>query len=131
MATEKIVQSAADRLAALDAKFGKEAVTYFLDSDGDYFVGVVQAAGNMTTKHGVSPYVEFLFEEGSSLNTVSDSGPLEKDKRYRYAFLGTVAKGQFDRELHVVGARLLVMNRGERENRAKDQMYRNIETRVL
>lgn len=127
MARETTPAKTADRLANLTALFGEEAETFFLTEAGDYVIGTVESTGEMTTVHGVAPYVDFVLESGESAET-EDVTP---GKRYRLAFLGTVMAGRFNPSTFVPGARFAALNRGVKSNRAKTQEYRNVEVRIL
>lgn len=121
------VKPNADRLAALTARFGEEAESFFLNAAGDFLIGIVESTGSMTTEFGPAPYVDFLLEEGDSAETDN----VTVGKRYRFAFLGTVLKGRFDKDIFTPGTRFAAMNRGKKSNKNGTQEYNNVEVRVM
>lgn len=123
-----------DRMAALLARFGEEAETFYLNVPGDFVVGIVTAVGTMATKHGKAPYVDFTLVEGTSSQMEDENDETPKPGNpYRLAFLGTVMQGRFDKDLFTPGTRFAAMNRGKKLPRSGDPEgeYNNIDVRIL
>lgn len=129
MARETTPANHSDRLAALVARFGEEAETYYIDTPGDFAIGTVDSVGSMSTQFGPAPYVDFVLVEGVSAQTEG----VTPGNRYRIAFLGAVMKGRFDKDTFVPGARFVAMNRGKKVPRSGNEelKYNNIDVRIL
>ena len=122
------------RLARLGARFGERETPFYLNSPGDYAVGIVEEVSEFSHEEfGTSPQVTLKLEEGTSAEsgvdeTVStETGEKVAGKSYVIRLFPKAVKGRALKP----GDRIAVANYGNRRNKADTFDYQDIVLRIL
>lgn len=114
----------AQRLAALNSKFGAREVPFYLNTPGDYAIGVVEETGEFTHEEfGTSPQITLRLEDGVSAETPD----AEPGQSYVLRLFPKAVKGRSLKP----GDRIAVANYGTRRNKADTYDYQDIVLRIL